>query len=232
MDTNYSGREEFKRALEKQPFLVIGDFVYNYLCDEIIRMHLPPGTKINEANIAKELEISRSPVHAAVCRLMDDQLIHKEEGKYPYVSLVSAEDCLKISQARSFLESSAAYFAAQMIEENEVKQMLSLAEKYEKAVSDKALPNFEICDHSFHSQIIYNSKNKYFIEMYKCIEPRILRYRYYLRKRLAPKLLQETLKESTKSHYAICKALQIGLPAVARDEVYRHSDQMRDVFTK
>lgn len=67
----------FKKQLASQPFGAIGELVYDFLYRQIITMDLLTGTRINEAQLAKELETSRSPVHAAVGRLLNDQLARR-----------------------------------------------------------------------------------------------------------------------------------------------------------
>lgn len=68
--------------------------------------------------------------------------------------------------------------------------------------------------------------------MYDCISDRVLRYRYYLRHKLGNKELKVILQESIKAHSAIRHIMDIGLPSLARDELARHTDTMKNVFAK
>ncbi|MEJ8548693.1 GntR family transcriptional regulator [Brevibacillus borstelensis] len=227
METN-----KFHEKIKGQPFAVLSDLVYDFLLEMIITMKMLPGTRINEAQIAKQLEVSRSPIRTAIERLINERLVIKESGKNPFVALITPEDCLQITQARIVIESNASYLASQVIDRVNLEKLKKLALDYEKIVDNIELDGFETCDHEFHSCIVSASGNPYIIEMYNCIQSRVLRYRYYLRHRLGNHTLQKILKGSIKSHWAICYALEIGLPTVARDEVERHSDAMRDVFAK
>ncbi|MET3322349.1 UNVERIFIED_ORG: DNA-binding GntR family transcriptional regulator [Peribacillus simplex] len=225
-------KEEFYEKVKENPFVALGDLVYDFLFDNIITMKILPGSRINEVKIAKELGISRSPIRTAIERLVNEQLIVKESGKYPFVALITPDDCLQITQARVFIESNASYLAAQAIDQANLEKLKMLALNFEKIVESIELNGFETCDHEFHSCIVNASGNPYIIEMYNCIQSRVLRYRYYLRHRLGNQTLQTILKGNIKSHRAICYAMEIGLPTIVRDEVARHSDAMRDIFAR
>ncbi|MGE7767446.1 GntR family transcriptional regulator [Peribacillus sp. NPDC096540] len=225
-------KEEFHEKVKENPFAALGGLVYDFLFDNIITMKILPGSRINEVKIAKELGISRSPIRTAIERLVNEQLIVKESGKYPFVALITPYDCLQITQARVFIESNASYLAAQAIDQANLEKLKMLALNFEKIVESIELNGFETCDHEFHSCIVNASGNPYIIEMYNCIQSRVLRYRYYLRHRLGNQTLQTILKGNIKSHRAICYAMEIGLPTMVRDEVARHSDAMRDIFAR
>lgn len=220
---------DFQKRIKKQPFAVLGDVVYTFLFESIITLKMLPGTKINEAKIAKDLGISRSPIRKAVDKLVEEQLIVKEDNKY-IVSLITPKDYLQITQARVFIESQASYLAAQVINEKELEKLKMLIVEFEKKIDDERVTGFEDCDHNIHSHIVNSCGNSYIIEMYNCIQYRVLRYRYSLRSRLSTSDLRSALKSSAKSHWGVYYALQQGLSSVARDEAAMHADAMRDVF--
>ncbi len=225
-------KEELDKKLDDKPFSNLGDLIYEILHEKIITMEILPGSKINESQLADNLDLSRSPVRTAINRLADEKLINRVERKYPEVSSITPEDLLYITDARVFIESQAGYLAASIIDEDTVNELRQTAKEFEDIISHISLKDFEKCDHKFHSLIIESCGNPLIIEMYDCISDRILRYRHYLRHKLGNKELKVILQESIKAHSAICYAMDIGLSSLASDELARHSNTMKNVFTK
>ena len=71
-------REAFQRMVDAQPFVPLWNALYQWLSEEIITLRLAPGSRINEAQTAESLGISRSPVKMAIDRLTEDGLLEKQ----------------------------------------------------------------------------------------------------------------------------------------------------------
>ena len=72
-----------------------GDFAYRTLRDKIMKLELIPGETLNEFELAEELKISRMPVHEAIRRLKDENLVEVEARKgsrVTYINLVRVND--------------------------------------------------------------------------------------------------------------------------------------------
>lgn len=54
----------------------LNEMVYKYILDQILSMNFKPGDKIQEAKLAAELGISRTPIREALHRLADDGIIN------------------------------------------------------------------------------------------------------------------------------------------------------------
>ena len=71
--------EEFQKQIADNPFAAINDLVYKYLYDNIVTMEIVPGSSLNESSIAKELQISRTPIRSAIELLERDGLAKREK---------------------------------------------------------------------------------------------------------------------------------------------------------
>ena len=98
----------FKELQRKKPFAALNDLVYEELVHQIVCQELSAGDRINEAAIAKALEVSRSPVSAAVIRLREQGFVEKDPGKMPRVTQVSRQEYLQLMEARKAVEGQAA----------------------------------------------------------------------------------------------------------------------------
>lgn len=223
---------EFQKKVKENPFGVLGDLVYDYLFEKIITMQIFPGARLHEAQIANELGISRSPIRAAIDRLIEEKLVLKQSSKYPYIAPVTPEDWIQMTHARIIIESKAGYFAAQNIDDSTLERLKTLAAQYDAICETPDLKGFEQCDHDFHQTIVNACGNPYIIEMYNTIDYRVLRYRYNLRHRIPIEQLQGIIQKSSKSHWTLIFLLEKGLSMLVRDEIETHLDVMRDIFAK
>lgn len=223
-------KDEFNATLKNNPFINLSDLIYTSLREDIITMKLLPKAHINTAKLAQELEISRSPIQAAVRRLITEQLVVKEEKKFPSVSSVSKSDCMNLAKARSSLEGTAGYLTAKKINIETMQKLKDLASKYEQSVNSENFKDFENYDNDFHYTIIVSSENPYILEMYTIIQARLMRYRYFLHHSINKRIMKEILRDSIKSHWTICHLLENGIARGAKDELSNHSDSMRDIL--
>lgn len=221
--------DKLKKEIKKNPFASLNKLIYNFLFENIINLSILPGTKINESNLAKNLNISRSPIQIAINKLCDDQLIIKNKNK-KIVSSITSDDFLKITQARSFIEGSASYLSAKVISTDDLEFLKKCAAEFEEIVKDESLNNFETCDHNFHTTIVNACDNEYLIEMYNSVKYQILRYRYSLRHKVEREILRNLLQNTVKSHWTLYHSLKMGYSNTVKDEAMYHSDAMRDAF--
>ncbi|ANS78008.1 Transcriptional regulator, GntR family [Serinicoccus hydrothermalis] len=76
---------------------LLRDDVYGRIRDAIVRGRLAPGEKINDAELAVWLGVSRTPVREALLRLSRDGLVHARPGR---VTTVAPEDETVLADAR------------------------------------------------------------------------------------------------------------------------------------
>ena len=83
---------------------VLTDWVTASLREAILNGHFEPGERLDQDHIAKEFEISRTPVREAVIRLVSKGLITHRSHHRAFVATVSQEDVREIYEIRSVLE--------------------------------------------------------------------------------------------------------------------------------
>ena len=76
-----NAKDQIQQELDKNPFLVLSKLVYRQIYREIIDGNLLPQHKIIESKIAKELNISRSPVKMALAEMTEKGILEKAKGK-------------------------------------------------------------------------------------------------------------------------------------------------------
>lgn len=91
------------------------DEVYELLRRRLVAGAFAPGARLGEEALAQELSVSRTPVRAALKRLVDDGLATFEAGRGVRASSWTEGDMLEAYQLRSLLEGHAAQRAAQRV---------------------------------------------------------------------------------------------------------------------
>jgi DNA-binding GntR family transcriptional regulator len=89
------------------------DVVYARLRQQIIDFDYQPGDPLKEAELAKRLGVSKTPVREALLRLHEDRLVQIAPYKGAVVAGYSREDLMHIYGLRELLEGACARDAAQ-----------------------------------------------------------------------------------------------------------------------
>jgi DNA-binding GntR family transcriptional regulator len=86
--------------------------VQELLQTRIISGVLPAGSRLNETELAQELDVSRGPIREAIQHLASDGLVVMEPHRGAYVRSLTHEDVAEIHEMRVALETHAARLAA------------------------------------------------------------------------------------------------------------------------
>lgn len=95
------------------PRQVLADEVYSRLKSLIMASSIPPGTRINIEDIARQLDVSPTPVRESLARLESDGLVDKLPLKgYRTTELLERDEVRELYELRLLLEPHAAAQAA------------------------------------------------------------------------------------------------------------------------
>jgi len=94
--------------------------VYDYLFDEIVSSHLPPGSVLSELEISKKLQTSRSPVREAMMVLESEGLVRRYPGRGCFVAEITVQDIDEIFSLRILLEVEALRKSFDLLEPREL----------------------------------------------------------------------------------------------------------------
>ncbi|EOL45282.1 hypothetical protein RV11_GL000800 [Enterococcus phoeniculicola] len=126
------------------------DYAYEYIRDQILNGKIEPQTKLTEAKLAEELNISRTPIRSAMSKLEQEGLI-----KDKHVYIPTENDIRNIFQVRMLLEGYAAKFCATYISEEsleKLEQCITIART--GSTSEQLEANFQ-----FHQIIVDETNN-------------------------------------------------------------------------
>jgi len=133
--------------------------IYNILKDRIIRIEYEPGIILNELEIGKEFEISRTPIREIFQKLSNDKLLKIIPRYGAQVAHIDFKYMKSVFELTREFESMATKLCIDHISENDISKLEDIMEKlnnysiemdYQKAISE---------DEKFHKIIIRNSGN-------------------------------------------------------------------------
>jgi DNA-binding GntR family transcriptional regulator len=90
----------------------LSEVAYGRLLDMLRNRHLQPNDLINERHLARELNVSRTPLREAIRRLEGEKILERQSSRILVVRPISIEDLLYICQVRRLVEGEAARRAA------------------------------------------------------------------------------------------------------------------------
>jgi len=132
----------------------LSDAVYETLLEAILGGRLAPGTIVSEVSLAKQLDVSRTPVHDALRQLAKDGLVAQQANRRAVIATFSADDVHDIFEMRKLLECEAARRAATRIDRPTLANLRGLAEALAKGRKKPDwLARWADFDEEFHAAI-------------------------------------------------------------------------------
>ncbi|WP_066289946.1 GntR family transcriptional regulator [Bacillus sp. FJAT-29937] len=139
------------------------DQVYNSIREMIVQGVLKPGDKIFEAKIARELDISRSPVREAVRALEKEGLLVIDGKSRITVYKPTMKDIEDIYECRMALESLAARLTTRLASGQEIKKIENTVLNAKRYLDDAAKEQHRLAliaeNTQFHDLITKYSQN-------------------------------------------------------------------------
>lgn len=141
----------------------LSNVVLRYLLDGIVEGRFTPGQRLKEQDIAKALNLSRSPIREATKMLENEGLVIAEPWNGLVIASLSRMEMLEIFTYREALEGLAAELASQAITEDELDRLDHLVAQMRR--STDATPAELVANNKEFHQLIYEAAhNPYLLE--------------------------------------------------------------------
>ncbi len=133
------------------------DSTYASIRRAIMSGRYAPGTQLKEEYLAEIMGVSRTPVRAALQRLVGDQLLRSEANRGVFVAEWTGRDIQDVFELRLLLEPHAAGLAALHANEHQIEGLEKHTDRMEAHTQPSFrdnLPQIQEENHSFHNLIL------------------------------------------------------------------------------
>lgn len=153
------------------------DILYLELKKKIIDGSLSPNQPIVEDTIAKEFEVSRTPLREALQRLeLEGWVVRQRNGRLK-VSPISLHEVKEVFQVRSRLEGLVASEATKKANENDISQLENITNLITNAAKEDRRNDVIRFGAEFHNYLYKLSNHKTALKLLEQINDHISRYR-------------------------------------------------------
>jgi phosphonate utilization transcriptional regulator len=178
---------------------------------------LAPGAKLNEAELAAAMGISRGPVREAFRALEQAGLVQTEKNRGVFVRQVSLEEANEIYEVRAALEAQIGRLAAQRAKPVHLERMRAIVKRMHAAGRKRDPDLYFPLNIEFHEALAEAAANRALATHYRRVVNELNLYR-----REAIQRNLEVIPISTREHEAVVDAIAKGDAALAARLLYDH----------
>src|SRR5882672_3971063 len=203
--------------------------VYRIVRGRIMSGHYGPGSHLTEAELSTELDVSRTPVRAALRKLGEDGLVKVVPNRGAFVAEWTRSDIDEVYQLRSLLESRAAGLAAERRSEENVRDLASLTEEMGHLVRERRS--------GYRDELMRNNREFHLLILESARSPRL----FSIGRALADTSVtlgtwyhynNDDIARSLSHHREIVNAIGLGNIAVAQALMLAHMETAHEAFMR
>ena len=187
------------------------------LADEIVRGVLPPGSALDETDIARRFSVSRTPVREALRQLVASGLVDARAHRGAVVARPSLDRLTEMFEAMAELEALCAGLAAERMPPGDRQKLEAIHEEL-RVLSHAGNPE------RFHNAIYAGSQNSYIAEMTLATRVRVQPFRRAQFRNLG------RLAKSHAEHDRVVVAIMRGDKAGAAAAMRAHIELVRGEY--
>lgn len=141
-------------------------FVYRVLRDDILNLALPPGSPIDENQLAERLSMSRTPIREALVRLAGEGLVTTLPNRSTVVSNIDFLDLPSYFDALTLMYRVTTRLAAENRTPQDLARIRALQDDFARAVAAQDAAAMISVNRDFHAAIAEAGRNSYYTGMF------------------------------------------------------------------
>lgn len=149
-------------APPEEPFPSLANSLYDQMWRRIVNLEFPPGSRLSDDALAKQMGISRTPMREALSRLSQVGLVRTNARRGFFVPTVSSEDVAELYDLRTALETYAVWQATPLISTADIAEHVDRQRRaHQRATSlqPAAVEDFMRADLHLHDLILRRADN-------------------------------------------------------------------------
>jgi len=190
---------------------------------QIVSGELATGAKLNEADLAAQLRVSRGPVREAFRALEQSGLVRTEKNRGVFVRELSLDEACEIYEVRAALDALIGRLAAQRILPEQKAHLRELIRRMQAAARARDADAYFPLNIEFHEVLAQAAGNHALLTHYRRVVNELNLYRRETLKRNAAHI-----PISTRDHEAIVNAVDKGDAELAERLLRQHVIDSRE----
>ncbi|SEP96052.1 GntR family transcriptional regulator [Microlunatus flavus] len=140
------------------------DLAYLQLREMVVDLRLPPGSVLNEQQLAASTGFGRMPVREAIARLAADRFVSVLPRRGTFVNPLGLDEVLAMFEAREAIECGVAHLAARRATVPQLERLHELAGLADEVRADDAIEEHLHADHAIHTHLVGMTGNELLVE--------------------------------------------------------------------
>ncbi len=194
------------------------------LADDIVRGQLAPGAALDEIELARRFNVSRTPVREAIRTLAASGLVEVRAHRGALVARPAHHDLIGMFEVMAELESLCAGYAAERMSALERCALEEVHEKLRLLIKNGDPQRYHEGNEAFHATIYGGAHNAYLAELTLATRVRVQPFRRAQFRNLG------RLTKSHVEHDRVVQAILRGERTLAAQTMYAHIIKVRDEY--
>jgi DNA-binding GntR family transcriptional regulator len=206
------------RPIVPRPRTTYADEVILAIRTAIVRGSLPPGGRLSEPALARQLGVSRTPVREAIRALEREGLVMRQPGRGLSVVEISVDDVQEIYAIKSVLEGVAVRLACQRASDGDLERLYRYVRDMETLAGGADIGAYAEVSREFHAALIRAARSPRLTALHRIVDTPVQRLRVY-------SLSQPGRPpDSVREHRAVLDAIRRRDPDEAESLIRSHVD--------
>ena len=201
--------------------------VYGAILEMITAGELSPKEKIVEQKLAEKLGVSRTPVQAALTRLVHDGLLEEKPRLGVFVKELYSKELLDIYEVREVVEGLAARRAAAVATVETIEELHEILKRASEYYESNDYERYRKTDLDFHMRLAEISGNEIILKIIR---------RFHLQVNSIRSGVFRSVSETLSEHLEIVNALEIKdsdlCERLVRSHIKKTQEKIQDILNK
>jgi DNA-binding GntR family transcriptional regulator len=198
------------------------DKIYQELKEAILSGKIAPSTVLSQNELARQYDVSRSPVRDALRLLEQEGLVQLVPKVGALVKADDFSDAVDVTEIRSILEGYVARRLAHSVTYEDVKELKNSLDMVRKAVEAQDIEAFYHRERTHHDKLVAMAGNKRLVRVLESLVDHLCNRAYSAYVRRSP----ESARVMYEEHLAILGAIEEGDGSRAEAVMRKHIQRM------
>lgn len=210
---------------------LLSEFAYEELRRLILANHFVPGELLVEEKLATQLQVSRTPLRAALARLEKDGLVSITAHKGCVVTPITERDVIELFQVREGLETLAVSLTTPHLPEAELEELLAYFAEIEQGLAAGDYERYIPSDARFHALFVAYLPNRLLAQMLADVHDRVTRIRNFAHGQIGAHM-REAFAEHSVVLARLCERDADGAALAMRDHLRNVTKRTLDLLPR